>query len=277
MKPKEKVAYWRDPDFEGVEMCQVEGSRHVFPAHAHDGIYAIGMMQSGGSYCLGPEKAYSLVSPGQIALINPNQVHSGVPVAGKRISYRMVYFDLDLMGVAAAEMAGQNQATPEFVSMVVGDMALWRRLQRFCRVIQGPGGRLEKESAIMEALAHLIPLFGNVKPGKYRRFRGCKSIRHAMGFLSENLDLKISLEDVAREAGLSRYHFLRVFKQETGLPPHLFRTMRRIDRGRQLLRGGLPLAQAALAVGFSDQSHFTNTFRKYTGATPGQYLSESSR
>jgi AraC-like DNA-binding protein len=65
-----------------------------------------------------------------------------------------------------------------------------------------------------------------------------------------------------------------VFKRETGLPPHLFRTLRRIDRGKQLLRDGLPLAQAALAVGFSDQSHFTNTFRKYTGATPGQYLSE---
>jgi hypothetical protein len=98
MKPKEIVTYWRDPEIEGVEMCQVEGSRHVFPAHAHDGIYAIGMMQSGGSYCLGPENAYSLVSPGQIALINPNQVHSGVPVAGKRISYRMLYFDLNLMG-----------------------------------------------------------------------------------------------------------------------------------------------------------------------------------
>jgi AraC-like DNA-binding protein len=277
MKPKENVTYWRDPEIEGVEMCQVEGSRHVFPAHAHDGIYAIGMMQSGGSYCLGPENAYSLVSPGQIALINPNQVHSGVPVAGKRISYRMLYFDLNLMGAAAAEIAGHAHAIPEFASMVVGDVVLWRRLQRFCRVIQGPGGRLEKESAILDALARLIPLYGNVRPKQSRSRFGGKSIRQATGFLSENLDRKISLEDVSRAAGLSRYHFLRVFKRETGLPPHLFRTLRRIDRGKQLLRDGLPLAQAALAVGFSDQSHFTNTFRKYTGATPGQYLSELSR
>jgi hypothetical protein len=171
MKPKENVTYWRDPEIEGVEMCQVEGSRHVFPAHAHDGIYAIGMMQSGGSYCLGPENAYSLVSPGQIALINPNQVHSGVPVAGKRISYRMLYFDLNLMGAAAAEIAGHAHAIPEFASMVVGDVVLWRRLQRFCRVIQGPGGRLEKESAILDALARLIPLYGNVKPKQSRARR----------------------------------------------------------------------------------------------------------
>jgi hypothetical protein len=72
MKPRENVAFWRDMTVEGVEICRVDRSRHVFPAHAHDGIYAIGMMLSGGSYCLGPEKAYSLVSPGQIALINPS-------------------------------------------------------------------------------------------------------------------------------------------------------------------------------------------------------------
>jgi AraC-like DNA-binding protein len=97
-----------------------------------------------------------------------------------------------------------------------------------------------------------------------------------MEFLAEEFDRKISLEEVARVCGLSRYHFLRVFKQETGLPPHLFRTLRRIDRAKELLRSGVCVAQTALMVGFSDQSHFSNTFRKYTGATPGQYLSNPS-
>ena len=276
MKPKEKVTYWRGVERDGLEICQVDGSRHVFPAHAHDGIYAIGMMQAGGSYCLGPEKAYSLVSPGQIALINPSQVHSGVPVDGNRISYRMVYFDLDLMASAAAEIARQSHAIPEFACMVVGDARLWNRLQRLCRALQGPGDRLEKESAIMDTLAHLIPAYGNVNSMRVPRLRGGRPLRHAKEFLSTDLDRKISLADVARVAGLSRYHFLRMFKRETGLPPHLFRTLRRIDRAKQLLRNGEPPVQTALAVGFSDQSHFTNTFRKYTGATPGQYLSESS-
>jgi AraC-like DNA-binding protein len=67
-----------------------------------------------------------------------------------------------------------------------------------------------------------------------------------------------------------------VFKREAGLPPHRFRTLRRIDRGKPLLRGGLPPAQTVLASGLSGQSHFSNTFRKYTGAASGQYLSESS-
>ena len=275
MKPNDKVTYWRDPQIEGIEICRVDESQHVFPDHAHDGIYAIGLMESGGSYCRGPHKSDSLVAPGQIALINPGQVHSGVPVCGKRISYRMIYFDLELMMSAATDIYRRLPVTPEFPSMVVDDPLLWRRLQRLCRVLQGTGGRLEKESAIMDSVAALIPHYRPLTSIRSAGHSGEKSIRRAMAYLSENLDQKRSLESVARAAGLSRYHFLRVFKRETGLSPHLFRTLRRIDRAKQLVCSGTALAEAALMVGFSDQSHFTNTFRKYTGATPGQYLAES--
>ena len=261
---------------DGIEMCRVNGSRHVFPDHAHDGIYAIGLMEAGGSYCRGPKKTDSLVAPGQIALINPSQVHSGVPVRGKRISYCMVYFDLALMASATSELFRRSPITPEFPCMVMDNRRLWRRLQRFCRVVQGSGGQLEKESALIDALAGMLPLCSPAPSIKPVRWGGGRPIRQAMEFLAENLDQKMSLEAVARSAGLSRYHFLRVFKRETGLPPHLFRTLRRIERAKQLLCKGTSLAEAALMVGFSDQSHFTNTFRKYTGATPGQYISEST-
>jgi len=275
MKSIDHVTFWRDPALPGIEICRVNGSRHVFPDHAHDGIYAIGLMESGGSYCLGPQKSDSLVASGQIALINPSQVHSGVPVNGKRISYCMVYFDLSLMVSAFADVYRQSTITPEFSRMVVKDNRVWQRLQRLCLTVKGPGGQLEKESALMDALAGVLLLCSPARSIKRVR-RGCgRPIRHAMEFLAENLDQKTSLEAVARSAGLSRYHFLRVFKRETGLSPHLFRTLRRIDRARQLLCQGTPLAEAALMVGFSDQSHFTNTFRKYTGATPGQYVAET--
>ena len=276
MKPTDNVTYWRDPEFAGIEICRVTGTRHVFPDHAHEDIYAIGLMERGGSYCLGPQKSDSLVAPGQLALINPGQVHSGVPYQGRRITYRMVYFSVDLMRAAVAEMSRESQPVLAFPRMVVDDAALWRRFQRLSRIMAGSGDRLERESAVMEALAGLVNRYGNVTTRRFPRRCGRRSIDRAMAFLAEALDRKISLESAARAAGLSRYHFLRVFKRETGLSPHLFRTLQRIDRAKQLLREGTALSETALAVGFSDQSHFSNTFRKYTGATPGQYLSESS-
>jgi AraC-like DNA-binding protein len=129
----------------------------------------------------------------------------------------------------------------------------------------------------MAAMAHLVPSYCNVPSKRTTVKSPAKSIQQAKAFLSENLDQRISLADAAGAVGLSRYHFLRVFKRETGLSPHLFRTLRRIDRAKQLLRGGLAPAHTALSVGFSDQSHFTNTFRRFTGATPGQYFPRSSR
>lgn len=275
MKPIENVTYWRDPEIPGVEICRVDGSRHVFPDHAHADIYAIGLMERGGSYCLGPHKSDSLVASGQVALINPGQVHSGVPHRGGRVSYRMFYVTLKGMAAAVSDISRRSQPSIEFPRMVISDPVLRCRLKQLCEVIGRAYGRLEKESAVTDTLAHLVAFCSNASVRRFSRRCGRRAIAHAMEYLAADLDRKISLDAAARTAGLSRYHFLRVFKRETGLPPHLFRTLRRIDRAKQLLRCGAPLSQTALMVGFSDQSHFTNTFRKYTGATPGQYLSES--
>ncbi len=98
-----------------------------------------------------------------------------------------------------------------------------------------------------------------------------KSVKRGMEFLSENLGEKISLDNAAKEAGLSSFHFLRVFKNETGVSPHVFRTIRRIESAKKLITGGMPLPVVAVETGFTDQSHLSRNFRQYTGATPGQY------
>ena len=123
----------------------------------------------------------------------------------------------------------------------------------------------------MEALAALLQAHGGIRTAAGPTASPTRAIRTAKEILAAELDRKISLSAVADAVGLSRYHFLRVFKRETGLPPHLFRTQRRIDMARRLLRRRMPPAQVALETGFSDQSHFTNKFRQFTGATPRQY------
>jgi len=125
----------------------------------------------------------------------------------------------------------------------------------------------------VEAFNRLLSKFGGVTVAGKGAGRERRAVRRAKEFLSENLDTKLSLQEVAAVVGLSRYHFLRVFKKATGLPPHVFRTQQRVDTARRLLKTGMPFSQVALATGFSDQSHFTNKFRQFIGATPSQYLS----
>lgn len=97
-------------------------------------------------------------------------------------------------------------------------------------------------------------------------------VHDAASFLIEHAAEPIGLEDAARVAGLSAFHFLRVFRRELGVTPHRFLVLERLRRAQDLLRGtSLSVTEVALSVGFGDLSHFQHTFREHVGLTPGRY------
>lgn len=81
------------------------------------------------------------------------------------------------------------------------------------------------------------------------------------------------LVEIAQACRLSLSHFKRAFRRSTGMPPYRWLTERRIEHSKQLLAESPPraLADIALECGFSDQSHFTRTFARLAGATPGTW------
>ncbi|MGN6465187.1 MAG: helix-turn-helix transcriptional regulator, partial [Rhizobiaceae bacterium] len=83
---------------------------------------------------------------------------------------------------------------------------------------------------------------------------------------------QVSLTELASECGLSPRHFARAFKQSVGVAPHHWMVRRRCDRAKDMLRGSeTSLADIALACGFADQSHFTRTFTRVFGISPGAW------
>ena len=82
----------------------------------------------------------------------------------------------------------------------------------------------------------------------------------------------LTLDEVAQIAGLSRYHFLRAFKESTGFTPHAYLRRLRVNYGKNLLEQGNSCIEAAYAAGFADQAHFTRTFKTFYRITPKQYL-----
>jgi AraC family transcriptional regulator len=137
------------------------------------------------------------------------------------------------------------------------------------------GGRLLVESLgnvlavqlIRHAMGH-SPVALHPRGGLPRQ-----KLRAAIEYIEEHLDAEITLEDLASCVHLSSYHFARLFKASTGLPPHQYVITRRIERAKQLLRGGdeLSLAQVAARVGFWDQGHFTRRFKGLVGVTPKRF------
>jgi AraC family transcriptional regulator len=78
---------------------------------------------------------------------------------------------------------------------------------------------------------------------------------------------------VRTAARLSAYHFARQFKGATGLPPYQYVILRCVERAKQLLQAGtrLSVAEVAANAGFSDQSQFSQHFKRLVGVTPGQF------
>jgi len=90
--------------------------------------------------------------------------------------------------------------------------------------------------------------------------------------VEQHLHESISLDALAREANLSVHHFARAFKQAVGLPPHRYLLARRVERAKgHLLESDRTVAEIALLVGFSDQSHFARHFGRSVGCTPGAF------
>jgi len=104
-----------------------------------------------------------------------------------------------------------------------------------------------------------------------------RRLRRAIEFMHDNFGSEIALEEIAAAAYLSEYHFARLFKQISGVTPHVYLANLRIDRARKLLtETSLPISQIASQVGYQSQSHFTKMFKSVAGVTPRVYR-EASR
>ena len=105
------------------------------------------------------------------------------------------------------------------------------------------------------------------------------SVRTSIGqiqvFIDEHAGEALNLDRLADEAHLSKYHFARIFQEETGRSPWSYVLEARIRKAKALLEeDDLPLSQVALEAGFCDQSHLTKVFKREEGQTPGQYRQE---
>jgi AraC family transcriptional regulator len=97
-------------------------------------------------------------------------------------------------------------------------------------------------------------------------------LRRVTDYVQQNLDKDLTLAELAAVLCMSPFHFARLFKCSTGVPPHRFVVRQRITRARTCLAmEGQSIAQISRMVGYRTPSHFTTVFRRTLGVTPGAY------
>jgi len=140
------------------------------------------------------------------------------------------------------------------------------------------GSRLMVDSLSCQLSVHILRRHAHVL---FREHNGADGLtfqqdRAVRDYIHQHLGESITLDDLASEVGLSRFHFARRFRTTAGSPPHDFVLQQRVARARTLLeRTNTPLLGIALACGFADQPHLTREFKKRVGVTPGRYRSQN--
>ncbi|MGM9586696.1 MAG: helix-turn-helix domain-containing protein [Candidatus Limivicinus sp.] len=118
-------------------------------------------------------------------------------------------------------------------------------------------------------LINRIYASGSAAPDRAEATRDPK-IAAVLSYINENLGREMSVDELAEQAYLSRYHFMRLFKAQTGSTVHAYVRQKRLLYAARLIREGESAARAAAESGFSDYSAFHRAFRECFGISPGQ-------
>ncbi len=145
---------------------------------------------------------------------------------------------------------------------------------------EGAGGRLVAEHIGVVLAVHLFRRYSDttLRPSPAKGGLGVLRLRQVIDYIEAQLGDDLSISTLAGVAGRSLHHFSEAFRQSTGISPHRFVLMRRIERAKiLLLTTDMPIAQIALEVGFASQSHFSHMFRVATGVTPLRFRRDRMR
>jgi AraC family transcriptional regulator len=139
--------------------------------------------------------------------------------------------------------------------------------------------RPEASPSFVEGIAHAISIHlareygesGEESHGSSPSLPGYK-LRQITDWIAEHLTEEFSLDRLAAQAGLSRFHFQRLFKAAMGVAPSRYHINLRMEEARRLLRETrMGVVDVALEVGYSNPSHFAQLFRRETGLSPSDY------
>ncbi|MEW4415015.1 AraC family transcriptional regulator [Clostridium sp. AN503] len=250
-----------------IEAYNLSGIVQKFPNHFHE-YYVIGFVEGGSRHLWCRNQEYDLTA-GDMILFNPRDNHCCAPVNGEILDYRAVNIDVDIMIQAAREITGQDY-TPRFTQNVVRQSEIAGSIGELYDAILHREARLKKEEAFYFLLEQILQDFStpfeHLAPPEPDA-----QVKMLCGYMEEHFAENISLDELLTMANFGKSYLLRAFTRQVGVSPYRYLQTIRLGRARKFLEQGMAPVDAAVNTGFSDQSHFTNFFKEYTGLTPKQY------
>jgi AraC-like DNA-binding protein len=246
----------------GLERAEVYLSTCRFEPHRHD-TYAIGVTTAGVQtfHYRGTRR---VCLPGQVHVLHPDEIHDGAAGTDAGFGYRILYLapelirdaldglDLPFVADPVQELTPQTRPIVALLADIdepVGELALVEMAATVADVLSSLSGHAVRGGTTVDVA----------------------SVDRVRDYLAAHACEQTAAATLERVAGTDRFTIARHFRRAFGTSPDRYRTLRRLAVARAAIESGQPLAQAAAAAGFADQSHMTRQFKRSYGLTPARW------
>lgn len=260
---------WKPIEDEDIILSKASFNNFGFDKHIHEE-YALGVV-SEGMMNISYDGINKSIGRKSLMTINPDTMHSNWSIDKK--AYKQIAIYLHPSFISRFLEENYNLKEVFFKAKLLEKETLSNELVSLVNDYEND------DVTLFEYECRLIGLLNNIL---LNNSSFCKNInqKHSLNneltskakkFMQDNIDLDIRLDDIAKEMNLSKFHFTRIFKEESHFSPHTYLVVKRLEKAKQELQKGVNICQVAQNCGFSDQSHFTKKFKKYLGITPLKY------
>lgn len=220
-------------------------------------------------------------APGRFCLM-PKDSYSPWHIGGTQ-HFVHLYFNDGYLKRLAMKVFDYDPRTVSLPELTFKEVPAVEAVIRHCILNQDwtAANRLLIEQSVVAALSHLIHFVGNRPLKQYKSGLAPGVKNRVLEYMHAHYTRQLTLAELAKVAGLSEYHFSRMFRISLAQTPHQYLQELKIQAVKQRIRRtGLktqPLADIALDCGFANQSHMGRVFKKLTGMTPRRFAQGAVR
>ena len=267
-----KAGYLRE-SFHYFHLRDTAGQERDFHFHEFDKLV---ILLSGRTEYLVEDQRYEL-QPGTVLLVRHHSIHKALidrsePYERIIIYLDRAYFERVMPGAGLMDCFDQADrhrrylltAAPEQWEELRGALAAVEKTEGDSRF----GARAMAEAQIIQLLIQINRL--HEAAPEHAEGAMDPKIRQVLSYINENFQRELSVEQLAEQIYMSRYHFMRLFKAQTGSTVHAYIRQKRLMNAARLIRDGVPAAKAAELSGYGDYSAFHRAFKESFGLSPGQ-------
>ena len=264
-----------EEDYHYFHLRDTAGQERDF--HFHDFDKVVLLLSGHVDYTV--ESVTYPLRPWDVLLVKHHTIHKAVIDRSEPYDRVIVYLDRRFFARSApgaglmdcfdwADKSGQYLLTPDEVQK----KALAETISAYEALIGDTqlGAQLLRDGCITRLLVHISRLSVSASQPRGADTASDPKIAQALSYINENLTGELSVETLCEQVYLSRYHFMRLFKAQTGMTVAAYVRQKRLIQAARLIREGAPAARAAAESGFADYSAFHRAFREAFGTSPGK-------